>query len=334
MKAAFFDVKPYEKEYLEKNCDFELEKIFFPHSINCDTELDEKTLDCEILSVFITSSLSKKVLEKFKNLKFIVLRSVGFSHVDLSYAKEKGINIFNAPHYGDHSIAEYTFALLLNVSRKTIEASIDIKNQTIDDNKYQGIELFNKTIGVIGTGAIGKKVVQIARAFNMNVLCHDINQTEGYEYVSFDELLKNSDIISINCPLNENTLHMFNENAFNKMKKGVVIINTARGEIIDTYCLYKALKEKIVSYAAMDVMECEDVLYENKENKIDINLIKEKCFKNHYVAYKLLNMKNVLITPHIAYNTKEAATNILKITVENLKSSIKFTTGAKNLILL
>ena len=334
MKAVFFDIKPFEKEYLEKHCDFELEKIFFPHSINSDTKLDEKTLGCEILSVFITSDLSKKVLEKFKNLKFIILRSVGFSHVDISYAKEKGINIFNAPHYGDSSIAEYVFALLLNVSRKIITASDDVKNQTIDDNKYQGIELYNKTIGVIGTGAIGKNVIRIAKAFNMNVICFDKFKSEGYNYVSFDDLLKNSDIISINCPLNAETLHLLNENAFNKMKKGVIIINTARGEIIDTYCLYKALCEKIVSFAAMDVMECEDVLYENKENKIDINLIKEKCFKNHYVAYKLLNMKNVLITPHIAYNTKEAATNILKITVENLKSSIKFTSGAKNLILL
>ena len=127
---------------------------------------------------------------------------------------------------------------------------------------------------------------------------------------------------------------MFNENACNKMKKGAVRINTERGEIIDTYCLYKALKEKIVSYAAMDVMECEEVLYESRENSIGIDSIKRNCFRNFYVAVKLLNMKNVLITPHIAYNTKEAAHNILKITVENLKSSIKFTTGAKNLILL
>lgn len=334
MKVLFFDIKPFEKEYLDKNLNSSFEKIYFKHSLNCAFEPDNDTKDADIISVFIDSDLSKKVLDKFPNLKFIVLRSVGYSHVDLLSAKERGIAVFNAPHYGDYSIAEYTFALLLSVSRRIIEASFDIKSQNIDDIKYQGIELYKKTIGIVGLGAIGKKVAEIAQAFSMNVIYHDVIQDKNYNYVSFDDLCRQSDIISINCLLNHNTLYMFNSNKFELMKDGVIIINTARGEVIKTIDLYKALLSKKVAYAGLDVIECENILYEDKENPVDINSMKENCLKNYYVARKLLTMENVLITPHIAYNTIEAKKRILEITVENLISSTKFTSGAKNLVLI
>ncbi|MCD8024774.1 MAG: hypothetical protein LUE64_04500, partial [Candidatus Gastranaerophilales bacterium] len=262
-----------------------------------------------------------------------VLRSTGYSHVDLAYTKERNISVFNAPHYGDFSIAEYVFALLLTVSRKILPAVKDIKNGTIVNTKYSGMELCGKTIGIVGLGAIGKKVAEIAKAFSMEVLCYDIKKQEGYRISPLDELCKRADIISINANLTEKTLHMFDYSRFEMMKNGVIIINTARGEIIKTSDLYEALVKQKVKYSALDVIECENLLY-SEENNPDINSVKESCLKNFYTAQKFLNMENVLITPHIAYNTKEAQMRILEITYENLIASTKFTTGAKNLVLL
>lgn len=333
MKIAFFDTKPFEKEYLEKKLEA-FEKHFFAQKVNDKFEPNEDIKDAEIISAFIDSEITGNVMKKFPNLKYIVLRSVGYSHVDLVCAKERGIKVFNAPHYGDSSIAEYVFALLLSNSRKIITAAFDVKNQKVEDAKYQGIELHSKTLGIVGLGAIGKKVFEIAKAFSMEVLCYDINKEEGYSYVSLDELCQKSDIISINCPLTSNTIHMFDSNRFQKTKDGVIIINTARGEVIDTLALFEALLSKKVSFAALDVIECEDILYEDKENPIDINSLHEKCLKNYYVSRKLLEMDNVLITPHIAYNTFEAKYRILEITVENIISLTKFTNSAKNLVLI
>ena len=179
MKIIFFDTKEYEKEYLEKKLDNSYEKTFLTYSLNGNVEIEDNIKDAEVISCFIDSNLSKKALEKFPNLKFIVLRSVGFSHVDLAYCKEKNIHIFNAPHYGDSSIAEYVFAILLTIIRKVIVAANDVKKQEIEDSKYLGLELFNKTIGIVGLGAIGKRVAEIAKAFSMNVFIMTFKKMKG-----------------------------------------------------------------------------------------------------------------------------------------------------------
>lgn len=324
MKIAFFDIKPYEIEYLDKNLDAEIEKFYFSNCLNNETIIDDNIKNIEILSVFITSNLSAKVLSKFPNLKTIVLRSVGYSHVDLIYANENNIKILNAPHYGDHSIAEYTFSLLLSVSRKIIQSSYDVKNQNLNSD-YEGVELFNKTIGIVGLGATGKIVADIARGFSMKVFYYDTQKNENYDYLPLKELCKVSDIISINCPLNQNTLYMFDEEKFSYMKDGVIIVNTARGEIIKIKALYEAIISKKVSFAALDVLEAENILFEDIKNRVDINLIKCACFENYYIARKLMSLDNVLITPHIAYDTCEAKKRILEITVDNINASIKFT---------
>ncbi len=334
MKTVFFDIKDEEQKYLTEKLGPEFETVFIKRSLNSEFLVEENIQDAQILSVFIDSELTKGVLEKFKNLKFIILRSVGYSHIDLSYANENKIAVFNAPHYGDYSIAEYTFALLLSVSRKIFVSALDVKKQNILDTKYQGIELNKKTIGIVGLGAIGKKVAQIAKSFSMNVVYYDIKKDEEFQYLPIDELCKISDIISINCPLTKETLYMFDRQRFSMMKDGVIIINTARGEIIKIEALYEALTDKKVSFAAMDVVECENVLYEDINNTIDIHNVKQSCLKNYFITRKLLNMDNVIITPHIAYNTKEAQKRILEITVENLYSSLKFTNSAKNLVLI
>lgn len=334
MKVAFFDTKPFEKEYLESHLDNSFIKYFYIQSLNIDTPLDDEAKSADIISVFVESDLSRETLEQFPNLKFIILRSVGYSHVDLLYCKENNIHIFNAPHYGDSSIAEYTFALLLSASRHIAEASFDIKNQNVNDDNYQGIELKGKTIGIIGLGAIGRRVAEIAKGFSLKILYYDIIKDNDYEYADLNDICLQSDIISINCPLTNKTLHLIDENKFQLMKNGVIIVNTARGEIIKSSALYDALLSKKVAFAALDVVECETLLYAGEFSKINLDNIKEKCLKNFYVTRKLLNMKNVIITPHIAYNTREAKYRILKLTVGNLISSTKFTNGMKNLVLI
>ena len=245
--------------------------------------------------------------------------------MDIVYAKEKGIKVYNAPHYGDHSIAEYVFALLLNVSRKLIQSSYGVKNQILEDLNYEGVELFGKTIGIVGLGATGKFVYDIAKGFSMNPVYFDIVKDENYNYVSLDELCRISDIISINCPLNDKTLYMFDESKFSIMKNGVIILNTARGEIIKTRALYEALISKKVGFLALDVTESENIIYEDINERVNIDSIKDICFKNYYLMRKIISMDNVIVTPHSAYNTKEAKTRILDLTVKNILSSTKFT---------
>ncbi len=334
MKITFFDALSHEEEFLKNHMPEGVESVFINESLHPSLQIPEITLDSDIISVFTPSLLNKETLEKFQNLKFIVLRSVGFSHVDLNYTKERGINVFNAPNYGDYTVAEYVFASLLALLRKIPQSNNALRMGNILLDKYIGVELFSKTMGVIGTGAIGSKVVKIAKGFSMDVIAYDINKNTDAEYVSLNELCSRADIISINTPLTPDTLRMFDKNRINSLKKGVIIINTARGEIIDTDALYDAIVEERVAYAALDVIECEDILWQKPTRARDFNNIKNNCLKNFLIANRLLKMDNVLITPHTAYDTKEATRRILEITLENINSCINFNAGAKNLVLV
>lgn len=338
MKITFFDTMTYEELYLREHMPQGAEAVFRSESLNADTKISEEIFNSDIISVFTNSRLTSEVLKRFENLKFILLRSVGFSHVDLSYAREKGIHVFNVPNYGDYTVAEYVFASLLALVRHIPQANNALRTgNTLPENvsgNSMGVELFSKTMGVIGTGAIGSKVVKIAKGFSMNVLAYDLNKNTDAEYVSLDELCQRADIISINTPLNIDTLKMFDKERLNSLKKGVIIINTARGEIIDTGALYDAILEKRVAYAALDVMECEDILWQKPAQSDCFKNIKANCLKNFLVANRLLKMDNVLITPHIAYDTKEATRRILEITVENVNSCLNFDPSAKNQVLV
>ncbi len=334
MKIIFFDALPHEEIFLRKHMPKEIEAEFVSISLHPAAEIPEKVLDSDAVSVFTPSLLNKEVLEKFSNLQFIFLRSVGFSHVDLHYAKEKNIRIFNCPNYGDYTVAEYVFASLLALVRKVPQSNNALRMGNILLDKYMGVELFSKTMGVVGTGAIGSKVVKIAKGFSMDVIAYDIKKNADVEYVSLDELCQRADVISINSPLTADTLHMFDRNRINSLKKGVIIVNTARGEIIDTSALYDAILEKRVAYAALDVLECEDLLWQKPSTASGFSGIKDACLKNFLVANRLLKMDNVLITPHTAYDTKEATRRILEITLENINSALNFDAGAKNQVLI
>ncbi len=336
MKAVFFDIQPFEKTFFENTLPMNLDRIFFTSPLNENTKIEEEVQNAQILCVFVSSNLSSFVLDKFKKLKFILTRSVGFSHIDLAYCKERGIFVFNTPHYGDYTVAEYTFGILLHTIRNISKGVRALEVDEMQSEKYTGIELYNKTLGVIGAGFIGKKVLDIARGFSMKTLAYDVEKSGDYNFCPLDELLSNSDIISINSALTKETYHLINKEAIEKMKDGVIIVNVARGEIIETLALYDALLDGKVSYAALDVIECEEILCSDNKSCPALDNIKENCLKKYYLNQKLLKLPNVTITPHMAYNTKEATERILNMTKENFMSCLNFDakTGAKNLILL
>ena len=334
MKILFYDVKKFELDYLLENNLSNVESYFFKNSLNSTAYIDEKYQDSDAISVFVFSNLDKETLSKFKNLKFIFLRSVGYSNVDLNYCKEHNINVFNTPNYGNSTVAEYVFSLLLTLSKKIIEAKSSILNGEIEQEKLRGIELFSKTMGVIGIGAIGRKVINIAHGFGMDVLAYDINKNGAYNFVELDELLKKSDFISINCPLNDKTRNLIDKIAISKMKKNAIIINTARGEIIDSEALYWALAENKIKGAALDVIECEQYLCQNWKKCCKNFDLKSTCLKKFFFIQKMLQLPNVIVTPHNAYNTIEASKRILNITLENIQSAFNFSYSAKNLVLL
>lgn len=334
MKILFYDIKKTEYNYfLESNLD-NIEPYFFKNPLDNSTYIDEKYLNADALSVFVSSQLDEKTLSKFKNLKFIFLRCVGYSNIDLNYCKNNNIYVFNTPNYGNSTVAEYVFSMLLTLSKKIIQAQNAIQNGEIEQENLKGVELCSKTMGVIGAGSIGRRVINIAYGFNMEVLVYDIQKNGAYNFVELDELLKKSDFISINCPLTSQTKNLIDKVAISKMKKNVILINTARGEIIDTEALYYALAQNKIKGAALDVVECEEYLCQNWKNCSKNIELKSICLKKFFFIQKLMQLKNIILTPHNAYNTKEAQNRILKITMENIKSSFDISYGAKNLVLL
>lgn len=334
MKIAFFDIQPIEEKFLKAKIPSSIECFYFKETLDIRRHLDENVKNVEIISVFTSSILTSGVLEKFPNLKFILTRSVGYSHIDINWCKKHNVFVFNTPHYGDFTVSEYVFGILLNTVRKIEAGANDVKKGIIKQEKYMGFELFNKTLGVIGVGAIGKRVLEIAKGFKMKTLAYDPNMCDIENYTTLDDIFKNSDIISINAPLVDETFHLIDEKAILKMKEGVIIVNCARGEIINTEALYNGLLNKKIAFAALDVIECEEILCTENQVCKGLDALKESCLAKFYLNQKLAQMPNVTITPHMAYNTKEAVERILEMTLENLNSCLDFTTSAKNLVLL
>jgi D-lactate dehydrogenase len=245
-------------------------------------------------------------------LKFIATRSTGFDHIDCEYAETKGIKVSNVPVYGSHTVAEFAFALLLTLSRKIREANNALKengNYSIPQNT-QGFDLDGKTIGIVGTGKIGKNMVQIARGFNMNVLAYDLypnlnfakenNFKNNFMYKTLPEVLAQSDVVTLHAPYTKENHHLINKENISLMKKGAYLINTARGELVETEALFSALQNGVIAGAGLDVLEG------------------EKKFKKGDVI-PMLEMQNVVMTPHVAFNTKEAEMRILQTTLENIQ---------------
>ncbi len=332
----FFDAKEYETNQFTSKLGSEFELVFHREPLLLGTSLDEKTKNTQILSVFTSSRLTEEVLSQFTNLKLIATRSVGYSHIDTEYCKSKGIMVVNTPHYGDYTVAEFSFALLLNLVRKIFEAQSDLKSGVID-NQYFGVELFNKKIGIIGLGGIGSKALKIANGFSMEILAYDpypnkeLQEKYGFEYVDLDYLCENADIISLFAPATSQNYHLINADRIAKMKDGVIIVNTARGELIDTHALYQALLDKKVAGAALDVLECEEALSKRCVYLKNEMCFDESCLKRTLINHILLTLPNVIATPHSAYDTKEAVDRIIGMTISNFNSFEKGT-ELKNIV--
>lgn len=330
IKAAFFDVKDIDRSFLEKNTPENCEFIYVHDPVHIAVENNlELVKDAEIISVFTSSRVPGNTLAKFPNLKFITTRSTGFNNVDLDYCSTNGIKVSNVPAYGECTVAEYSFALLLNIIRKVNLSYSDLKRGVINLENYRGNDLAGKTIGIIGTGAIGCYTAKIAYGFGMKILTydpfprHDLRDKLGVEYVELERLYTESDIISLHAPSRKENFHMVNDEAFSKMKDGVIIINTARGEIMDTNSLYKALVSGKVAGAGLDVLECEEIIAHEELFLTKIDCVQKDCLEKTLLNHKLLDMPNVIVTPHVAFDTVEAINRILQTTVDNIKSYIQ-----------
>lgn len=322
MKIGFFEVKENEKEYIKSK--FPKDELFFSEYPLSENVLFEDVKDLEVVSVFIYSKLDQKVLKLLPKVKLIATRSTGFDHIDLKYCNEKKITVVNVPNYGDNTVAEHTFALILALSRKLVPSIEMARTARFENESLCGFDLKDKTIGIIGTGNIGAHVVRMANGFEMNILGYDVKKDQelvskyNLKYEPLENLLANSDIITLHLPAIKETLHIINEKNYKKIKKGAYLINTSRGALIETKTLVEALQDGTIAGAGLDVFE------EEADIKEECQLISQK-----YVNERLtLNIANnillrdprVIATPHNAFNSKEALQRILSTSTENIES--------------
>jgi len=328
-KVAFFEVEPWEKEYLKKALrGFKL--YFF------DNVIDEKSIkyikDIDILSPFIYSKVSKAVMEKLLKLKLITTRSTGFDHIDLKVAKKAKIKVTNVPTYGANTVAEHTFALILSLSRKIHQSYERTSRGNFSLDGLRGFDLRGKTIGIVGTGHIGQHVIRMAKGFGMHVLAYDVKRDAklakklGFKYVTLEALLKRSNIISLHAPYNKATHHLINRKNIKLIKQGAMIINTARGGLIDTTALVDGLRSGKLAGIGLDVLEEEKYILKEEAELLSPNFVnKSKDNINDYLqtiveGHMLLISDKVIVTPHNAFNSQEALERILDTTIENVKA--------------
>lgn len=318
-KIAVFEVENWEKDVI-KNSLSSLDVSFFDHPLTM-SDVDH-IKDVEGLVVFIYSPITKELIDALPNLKFISTMSTGFDHIDLDACRARNITVCNVAGYGEITVAEHTFALLLALSRRLIESYTRVKEGYFSPENLTGFDLSGKTIGVVGVGSIGQHVIKIANGFGMNVIGYkrspdpELEQKLGFKIVDLETLYKTSDIVSLHVPYTKETHHMINSEIIQNMKDGVVILNTSRGPLIDTTALLKFLESGKIGGIGLDVCENEPMLREEKQilskefNKEDLLcLLEEKM---------LLNYKNVIVTPHNAFNSREALEKILHTTVDNI----------------
>jgi D-lactate dehydrogenase len=285
-----------------------------------------------ILSTFIQSKVDKKVIDGMPDLKLIATRSTGFDHIDIEYARSKGIAVSNVATYGENTVAEHAFALILSLARNLKKAHAKATEGDFSIKDLMGFDLKGKTIGVVGTGHIGLRTIKMAVGFGMHVLAFDptqnyfLEEVLGFKYVDFETLLKESDVITLHAPLNKKTHHLINKDNIGSIKKGAILINTARGGLVDTAALIKALDENILSGAGLDVLEDEDVILEEKQLLLrkKKELYNPDKLQSTLRACFLLQRENVIFTPHIGFYSKEALQRILDTTIYNIT---KFSEG-------
>lgn len=320
MKIAFFDAKPYDKPSFEKyGKDYDISFKFFETKLNEDTVELAKGYDG--VCAFVNDNINAAVIDRLNemNVNILALRCAGFNNVDMKYAFGK-LHVFRVPAYSPYAVAEHAMALLLTSIRRIHKAYIRSRDFNFSLSGLTGFDLHGKTVGVIGTGKIGKVFIDICRGFGMKVLAYDkfpspdLNNGDTIKYTDLDELFAESDIISLHCPLTPETDHLIDNKAIEKFKKGVVIINTSRGALVDAQALLDGIKSRKVGAACLDVYEEEsDLFFEDNSGHI---------LEDDILA-RLISMPNVIVTSHQAFLTEEALENIAETTVKNISDFVK-----------
>lgn len=313
---AFFETQKGDRPYYNKR---------FKDSIHYSDEIlhtEVKKNEAEILSIFIRSQITNEILDRFPRLRLVTTRSAGFNHIDITACANRNITVCYVPLYGENTVAEHTFALILALSRNVHKAYLRTIRENFSLEGLQGFDLKGKTLAVVGAGRIGLHVIKFARGFDMNVLAVDptpdpfLAEVLQFRYTTLEEALPQADILSLHAPLNESTHHMLNQENLPKIKKGALLINTARGELIDTDALLTALNSGAVAGAGLDVLEGEEMFIE-EEKLFDPHTSPETLstvLKNHL----LLNREDVVITPHIGFDSREAVQRIRETTADNI----------------
>lgn len=325
MKIAFFETEDWQKKYLEEKL-VGVELSFFAEPLSlANLNLVE---NCQIISPFIYSQIGKDFFQQLPDLRLIATRSTGFDHIDLAGAKENKVIVCNVPFYGENTVAEHTFALILALSRKMPESAERARKGDFSLDGLRGFDLKSKTLGIIGMGHIGLHVARIAKGFEMNVLAYDLKEDKklakknSFGYASLENLLSKSDIITLHAPYSKTTHHLINSKNISLIKKGSYLVNTARGALVETQSLLKALADGTLAGAGLDVLE-EECFIKEEAQLLSKEFPKTCDLKTALQNHILLRQKNVIVTPHNAFNSQEALVRILDTTVSNIQSFIK-----------
>ncbi len=324
MKIAFFEIRDCEETYVKAR--LQGDTLFFSPHVLSDKNLPP--VDTDVLCPFVGSKVDKLVLDHCPQIKLIATRSTGFDHIDLAECRTRGITVVNVPRYGENTVAEFTFALLLALARKIYPSIKRVKEEgRFCCEGLQGFDLKGKTIGVVGTGNIGVHVVKIAAGFDMKILVFDAHPQEqlvtnfGVKYCSLQELLRESDIITLHVPYLPATHHLINRENLKTVKKGAILINTARGGVVETEGLVWALQQGLLGGVALDVLEEEGCITSEIETLLERHP-KEEQLRTILADHALMRMPNVIITPHNAFNSIEAIERIVGTTLDNIKSFV------------
>lgn len=317
IKIAFFDTKDYDKKLFDEyNKNYGYQITYLESKLNSETAPLTKGYDA--ICIFVNDIVDEKTIKILKNcgVKLIALRCAGFNNVDMKHM-DKDIKVVRVPAYSPYAVAEHAAALLLTLDRKIYKAYQRTRKYNFTLNGLLGFDIHGKTVGVVGTGKIGTCFIDIMKGFGTNIIAYDLYPNEklakekGFKYVTLDELYKESDIISLHCPLTEDNTKMINKDTIQKMKKGVVIINTSRGKLIDTEDLIYELEQDHIGGLGLDVYEDEEEFFLNDMSN---SYIRDKDLST------LLTMPNVVVTSHQAFFTKEALNKIASDTCENIKA--------------
>jgi D-lactate dehydrogenase len=323
MDIAVFEAEDWERQAFER--------LGPGQRVRCVAEpLDERNAAdfsaAEVASPFVNSRFNASALAQLPKLKLIATRSAGYDHIDLERCSARGITVSNVPHYGDATVAEHVFALLLAVARNLVDAVERTRRGRFTQVGLRGFELRDRVIGVVGTGCIGLRVIEIARGFGMNVIAHDLQPDAaaatrlGFAYASLDQLLSDSDVVTLHVPATSRTVRMISDREFSRMKNGAILINTARGHIVDVEAMVRALADGKLRAAGLDVLPQEPLIREEAAIFHQGASTDPEDFKALVANNVLLRFPNVIVTPHNAYNTDAALQRLIATTLANIEA--------------